>query len=445
MSLTAVVGGGLSGLVYAYTLMRHGTEVVLLESAAFPGGVVQSEERGGYLLEWGPNTVRPTPAIWRLTEELGISGDALRADARAPRYVDYRGALHRVPMSPGALPGTRILTTRGKLRLLAEPFIPRGGDAAESVRGFIARRLGREVSDRLAEPFVAGIFAGDAGELEAAAALPRLVELERTHGSLLRGVLASRRRSPSARSPRGLLSFRRGMATLPRALGATLGARLRTGKFVTGLKRARDGWRVSHSAGETVCGRVVLALPAYEAAGLVRAVSAEAADALSRIPYPPLAVLHVSYPANAFKRPLAGFGHLVVPQRERRILGAVWSSALFPGRAPPGQVLLTVFVGGARDPHAPSASEEALLQIAARDLSRALRTKSDPELIALRRYERSIPQYVGGHLERISILEETEARLPSLTFIGNYRGGVSVGDVVDSAERAASCLDDIGV
>lgn len=442
MSLTAVVGGGLSGLVCAYTLAKRGRDVVLLEAGPSPGGVVQTEESRGYLLEWGPNTVRPTNALLRLTEELGILGEVLRADPRAPRYVDYGGALHRVPMSPGAFLRTRLLSPRGKLRLLAEPLVPRGSRKAETLRAFVTRRLGREVSERLADPFVAGVFAGDAAQLDVAAAFPRLVELERSHGSLLRGALASRRGGGGSRPPRGLLSFRRGMATLPRALGSALGARLQVGTAVTCVAGEGDRWRLRHAGGDLLCDRVVLAIPSHEAAALVQSLSPEAAAALRAIPYPPLAVLQLSYPAAALERPLDGFGHLVAPQPERRILGAVWSSSLFPDRAPPGRVLLTVFAGGTRDPRAPLETDEALLAIADKDLSPVIRTKTRPEIVALRRYERAIPQYVAGHSQRIHVLEETEARNPGLTFLGNYRGGISVGDVLDSAERAASSLDE---
>lgn len=437
MSRTLIVGGGLSGLVCARALQSRGADVTVLESRQTPGGVVETEERGGYLLEWGPNTVAPTPDLMRLIEDLGISGEVVRADPLTPRYLEDRGALHPAPMSPGGFLASRLLSTRGKLRLLAEPLVRRGGSEGESVRDFLARRMGAEVA-RLADAFVSGVFAGDARQLAAAAAFPRLVELERRHGGILRGLLASRSAGAHRAAPRGLLSFRRGMATLPRALGAALGERLKAGTTVTEVRRERGSWVVRHNAGEAASERLVLALPARDAASMLRQLAPTAADALEAIPHPPLAVLHVAYPHASLARAPAGFGHLVVPQPGRRILGAVWSSSLFPGRAPDGEVLLCVFLGGARDPAAASLSDAELLRIAASDLRGPLRARNGPSLVAVRRYPRSIPQYDAGHIARIAAVEAAQRALPGLLLIGNYRGGVSVGDVIASAQRAAA-------
>ncbi|HEY4229420.1 MAG TPA: protoporphyrinogen oxidase, partial [Thermoanaerobaculia bacterium] len=171
---TVVVGAGLSGLTAALASVRRGDETVLLEASDRPGGVVRSERQAGFLLELGPNTVRPTPEIAALVRELGLEDEAVYADARLPRYVDFGGALHAVPMSPGGLLSTRLLSPGGKLRLLAEPLIrarrPREEDAEaregdESVRDFVARRLGPQAAERLVEPFVGGVFAGDARRL----------------------------------------------------------------------------------------------------------------------------------------------------------------------------------------------------------------------------------------------------------------------------------------
>jgi protoporphyrinogen/coproporphyrinogen III oxidase len=178
---------------------------------------------------------------------------------------------------------------------------------------------------------------------------------------------------------------------------------------------------------------VVLAAPAWEAARLVRSFAPEAADALAGIPHPFLAVVHLHVSLASLPGPFHGFGHLVVPQEGRRILGAVWSSSLFPGRAPDGQALVTVFLGGARDPEAAALSDGELTAIAARDTAAALRARGEPRPVSITRYSRSIPQYVAGHLARIDVLARAESRWPGLVFLGNYRGGISVGDVVKQA------------
>lgn len=434
MTRTVVVGGGLSGLVAGLALARRGESVRVLEASPRAGGAVRTESADGFLLELGPNTVRPTRELWGLVSELGLADSALFAPARLPRFIDFEGHLHALAPGPGTLATTRLLSARGKLRLLREPLVARGSDPEESVSAFFARRLGREIAERLVAPFVSGIWAGDAGELSVAAAFPSLAAWEREHGSLLRGALASRRRPrPSPPLPRGLLSFREGLETLPRAIAGRLGASLSVGTAVTGLTRAPTGWRVQTAAGPVDADSVVIATSAPAAARLLEPVDPDAARALGEILYPPLAVIHLTYPASAFTQPLTGFGHLVVPAPGRRILGAVWSSCLFPGRAPEGRLLLTAFAGGARDPEAAGLPDADLLEIASRELARSLGASGRPRLLRVTRHARAIPQYAPGHTARLATLAETERRLPGLHFLGNYRGGISVGDVVRNA------------
>jgi oxygen-dependent protoporphyrinogen oxidase len=432
---TIVVGAGMSGLVRARALAERGEDVLLLETSGRPGGAVRTERKDGFLLELGPNTVRPTPELWSLVGALGLRDEALLADPRLPRYVDWGGKLHALPMSPGALARTPLLSARGKLRLLAEPFARRGGDSEESVHAFFARRLGSEVADRFIEPFVGGIFAGSSRALSISAAFPSLARWDHDHGSLLRGALAERRKTPRDRSvPRGLLSFRDGLETLPKALAASLGSRLQTETRVEAVAPLPGGrWKLSTSRGDREADRVVLAAPAWEAARLAGSFASEAADALAGIPHPFLAVVHVSVSLASLPGPLHGFGHLVVPQEERRILGAVWSSSLFSGRAPDGQALVTVFLGGTRDPEAAALSDGGLTAIAAREIAATLGAREEPRPLSITRYSRSIPQYVSGHLTRMDALARAESRWPGLVFLGNYRGGISVGDIVKQA------------
>ena len=439
---TVVVGAGLSGLAAAFALSEAGGDVLVLESTDRPGGVVHTEVKEGFLLEMGPNTVRPTNELAELIEKLGLGDQVLRADPRAKRYVDFEGALHAVPMSPGQLVSTRLLSGGAKLRLLGEPFRRAAPVAGESVRDFVARRLGPEIADRLVEPFVAGIFAGNAGRISVSAAFPALDRAERDHGSLVAGVLAARRSKPTGRppQPRGLLSFRDGLETLPRALAGRLGPRLRLATPVTALAPSDGGWTLRAGSGDIDAGRVVLALPAPQAAHLVTSFAPEAAAALSGIPQPPVVVLHLSWPDSALARPLDGFGHLVCNGPGRRILGAVWSSSLFAGRAPAGHVLLTVFMGGARDPGAMKLSDFELTELAGRDLAAEGLVRGPARAVLVTRWRQAIPQYELGHEERIAELARAESRWPALHFLGNYRGGVSVGDVVRSGTELGLSL-----
>jgi protoporphyrinogen/coproporphyrinogen III oxidase len=435
VSRTIVIGAGLSGLVHAHKLARMGRDVLVLEASERPGGVVRTEKREGYLLELGPNTVRPTPELWRVAGDLDLQGEALLVSSRAPRYVDFGGKLHPLPMSPAALARTSLLSPRGKLRLLVEPFIRAPVPGSDTVRSFFTRRLGSEVAERMIEPFVSGIFAGDGTRISAAACFPKLTRWERERGSLVAGALADRfARKTSLKSPvRGLLSFREGLEALPRALAAALGGRLVLKTPVVRVIRFGNAWTVRTMDEELPASRVVIATPASEAARLAEAFAPPAARALASIPQPPLAVLHLAWPADAFVRAPEGFGHLVVPQTGRRILGAVYTSSLFPDRAPEGQVLLTIFLGGARDPQAGALSETELVGHALRDLDATLGIRTEPKVIGLTRYTNALPQYDLGHESRLKILADTEQGWPGLAFIGNYRGGISVGDVVRNA------------
>ncbi len=436
MSRTVVIGAGLSGLVRAYRLLQAGHDVLLLEACDRAGGVVRSEQVDGFLLELGPNTVRPTPEIWKLLCELGLEGQALLSDPWAPRYIDFAGHLHPLPMSLSALLRTQLLSIRGKLRLLAEPFVRRGGGSEESVRSFFARRLGPEVAERFVEPFVSGIFAGDGSRLCTSACFPKLTSWEREDGSLARGAIRDRRRSRAQRpSVRGLLSFREGLQTLPRTLAERLGGNLKTQTRVERIVRVQDSWTIRTSEEELAASRVIVATPAGDAARLVEAFAPAAARALSAIPRPPLAVLHLAWPADAFPKPPRGFGHLVVPGPERRILGAVYTSSLFPDRAPRGQTLLTIFAGGARDPEAASLSDAELVSVATRDLAASLAVRGAPRVLRVTRYAGVLPQYDRNHESRMTVLGEAEQRWPGLHFLGNYRGGIAVGDVVREASR----------
>lgn len=430
---TIVVGAGLSGLAAAHALARRGEEVLVLEASDRPGGVVRTERRGGFLLEAGPNTVRPSAELWGLIDELGLSSEVLLADARSPRFVDFGGKLHRVPMSPAGLVASRLLSTSGKFRLFAEPFVSRGTDSEESVGDFAARRLGAEAAERLVDPFVAGIFAGSASGLSVSAAFPTLHRWEREHGSLLAGAIAERvkrKRGPAHPGAKGLLSFREGLEALPRALARSLGTSLLAGACVRALAPVGNRWTVSTQGKHFDADRVILATPAYRASALISAFAGDAALALDAVSHPPLAVLHLSWPQASLPRALAGFGHLVAQSANRRILGAVWSSSLFPGRAPAGRALLTVFLGGSRDPRALELSDAELIGAAARDLENEGLVRGEPEPVMLTRWLKAIPQYERGHVQRMGALSDAERRFRGLRFTGNYRGGVSVVDVL---------------
>jgi protoporphyrinogen/coproporphyrinogen III oxidase len=455
-----VIGAGISGLVCAYRLKTLGVDVALIEKSDRVGGVIQSERTEGFLIERGPNSSQGTEELVALVDELGIIDELVEGDPKAPAYVYFNKRLHSVPSRPGAFLKTNLLSLTGKLRIFKEPFVPvRHSDSEESVGSFARRRIGREAAERLVAPFVSGIYAGDAEQLSVQAAFPRLANLETGYGGLFRGMLAKAREARRARKaasavldkaapvrPR-LCSFRDGMAVLPKALASRLGEDLlteceelridgqpRSPRFTVGFERAGDK---HHFA----CDRIVIAAPATAAGKLIRPISDRLAELLDEIAYPPLAIVSLAYDESAISTPLNGFGFLVPPGERMNILGCVWNSSLFKARAPEGKALVTVFIGGARNPVLARLADGELVSTAHGELQRVLGISSDPQVVGITRYQRSIPQYNLGHFARVQKIESLLDGLPGLRLIGNYLHGVSTGDCIKEADRVARELN----
>jgi oxygen-dependent protoporphyrinogen oxidase len=445
-----VVGAGISGLATAFHLQRRGHAVRVLEAAPRAGGVIGSQRRDGVLYETGPNsTLDTSPLIGELLESAGIAAERLDATAAAARrYVLRDGRLIPLPTSPGAFLATRLFSLVAKLALAREPFVaPAPPDREETVAAFVRRRLGAEFLDYAIEPFVAGIYAGDPEQLSVQAAFPRLYALEQRYRSLIRGqILGARERARSrekAKNAASSFSFRNGMQTLPDALARALPG-LETGVRVVRLARADDGTFMvqGERGGERRDARtraVVLAVPADAAAGLVRQLAPAAAQALDAIPYSPVAVVASAYRRVDVKHALDGFGFLSPRKEGRAVLGTLFASSMFDGRAPADTVVLTTFVGGARNPALARATPYEIVAAVERELA-ALLGAASPQWREVVQWPRAIPQYTLGHLGRIAALEQAEAAVPGVFFRSNYRGGVSVGDCIKSADAAAMAV-----
>jgi oxygen-dependent protoporphyrinogen oxidase len=229
------------------------------------------------------------------------------------------------------------------------------------------------------------------------------------------------------------MSFRRGLATLPRALASALGGRFLPGVAVERIETKGGEWRTSTSAGDFASRRVVLAGAAAAAARLVESIAPDAARALAEIPAPPVCVAHCAWPRDTVAHSVRGFGHLIAPRGGESLLGAVWSSSLFPDRAPAGKIMLTYFLGGRRNPDAASLDDATIASVVYEDARRALGARIPPEILRTTRYAAAIPQYEAGHRARLEAVAAAESANPGLRFLGNYRGGISVGDVVENA------------
>lgn len=452
-----IIGAGISGLVAAYKLKKLGRDVLLMESGNQVGGVIESSEVEGFLLETGPNSFRGTHELLDLVEELELMGELVTADPRAPAYVYSGGELHAVPMSPHALINTKLLTTSAKLRLLREPFINRRSVeravslpdvAEEAIASFVRRRLGPEILDKLVAPFLSGVYAGDSDQLSVQACFPKLARFEAEAGSILRGALkavrASRTQNDKPRRslrPYRLCSFRRGLDELPKKLAASLSNRLLTETRITNISKNNGLFEVAaEQRGENKtfnCRTLILAAPAFAAAKLVETFSPEIAQLLADIHYVSIASVPLAYRSEQVARKLDGFGFLAPRREGLRTLGSIWNSSLFADRAPQGWVVTTNFIGGATDPEAASLSDDELIGIVHNDLSRVLGITGEARRLPIKRWQRAIPQYNLGHAARVAKLEIALRQHRGLWIVGNYLRGVSLGDCVKDANTHA--------
>jgi len=444
----AVVGAGIAGLAGALELRDAGFRVAVLESALVPGGVMGTAEIRGYRIEVGPNTVQVKGAMRAFLERHDLTGGLVPASpASRHRFLVRGGRLEPVPLGPLGLLRTPLLSTRGKLRLLREPFVPVGRPHEETVAEFLGRRLGPEAVRALAGPFLTGIYAGDERRLGAAAVFPALVEMEEEAGSLLRGALRRSRRPVGPAGLRGSFSYRGGLGGLARALASRLGEALHLGARVEEIaprpESAGGGFELGYASpgasGRLAARALLLATPAPEAARLLEPVAPQTARALASVRYAPIVSVAVGVDPRACREPITGFGFLVPREEELSLLGCLFMSQLFAGRAPAGRELLTCMLGGERWPEAVHVPDRELARRIQADLERVLGLRDQVEVLHVHRYPRAIPQPGVGHP---AAMEEAEAALGDapVALAGSWRAGVAVADSLASGTRAAEQL-----
>lgn len=454
-----VIGAGISGLVCAYRLRSLGADVLLLESSGRAGGVIQSERVDGFLIERGPNSSQGSQELLALVDELQVACELVEGDPKAPAYIYFNRRLHAVPAGPGPFIKSRLLSAGGKLRIFGELFVPaRRSDEEETVASFARRRIGRQAAERMIAPFVAGIYAGDSEKLSVQAAFPRLANLEKNYGGLFRGTIAKAREArrerkeasrvtdKAAPTRKRLISFKQGMGFLPETLASRLGEDLKTGCGNLTISRISDSEGASRflasydRAGRTeqvATGRLIVATPAGAASRLLAPLSDELGSLLGQIEYPPLSIVYLAYDESKIEMKLDGFGFLAAPAEGLNVLGCVWNTSLFENRGPKGKALLTTFIGGARRPESARLTDAELVATAHGELQQVLGIRGDPQVVAVTRWDRAIPQYNLGHARRVRQIETLTERIDGLTLVGNYLHGVSTGDCVKEADRAA--------
>jgi oxygen-dependent protoporphyrinogen oxidase len=442
-----VIGGGIAGLTAAYKLQQAGWSTLVLERQPQAGGNVRTIEERGFRLEVGPSSfMGSSEYLWRLIGELGLDEAVEPAQAVSKnRYIYRDGGLHPLPMSAGSFLRTPLLSLRAKLRLALEPFIPGNAGLHDTAWEFFVRRFGEEAATYIMSPFISGIYAGDVRQLGARAAFKKFWDFENDSGSMILGAwryMRAKRRRLAAEglvTRKGLFSFLGGLGRVTGALAGEL--TVRTGVEVTGLRREAAGHEVVAS-GETYRSRaVVLAVPPPRAARLLAAEAPEAVAPLDAVPMAPVALIHWALPRDAGPLP-RGFGFLMPRLYDLRVLGTIFASQLFTGRAPADRELLSSFYGGMLDPEAVGLSDEELGALVHREHERIFGVRlSRPEVLAVLRYDSAIPQLLPDHPERIETVRRAVAALGGLFLAGNYLTGVGIEHAVHSGYDAAAACD----
>jgi len=457
-----VIGGGISGLACATRLKQRGIPVLLLEKSSRFGGVVQSIPENGFLFERGPQSFTITPSLNELIDAAGLSGDLLQAPSRLPRYIYAGGKLVAAPMSPVSLLTTSLLSGSTKWRLLTEVLRrTRPPVEDESIAAFVRRKFGTSLLDNFAAPFVSGVYAGDPEKLSMRSAFPQVHAWEKSSGSLVRGAISKMRSRPKNVAPkkvRGICSLRRGVGSLFDALGAQLGDLARLGVGVDAVIRNNSTHEHAYEVRCTIDGSggdlggaarsaslaasaVICATETAAAGAMLAQSSQQFPTSFGRISYAPVAVVSAGYRREAVGRALDGFGFLVPRAEGLRVLGCVWNSTLFPGRAPEGRVLLTSFAGGAMNPEMCAWSEERIASAVHQDLTRVLNISEQPVARHVHIYQRAIPQYNLGHEMILAELKSACDATPGLFIAGNYLEGPAMGACVERAFRVADDVE----
>jgi oxygen-dependent protoporphyrinogen oxidase len=468
MKSVAIIGAGITGLTAAFYLKRAGFAVTVFEAGNRAGGVIQSIRKDGFLAEFGPNTILETsPKIKQLVTDAGLESRKLATDPTAEaRYVVRYGRPIEMPGSPLGFFTTPLFTAKAKLAVLREPFIkPRRDGVEESIAQFVVRRFNQEFLDHAIDALVAGIYAGDPHKLSLPHAFPKLKALEDNYGSMIKGqIFGARDRKKSGevakdRAPK--FSFDEGLQVLPDTLAAQLGDAVKLNSPVTKLTQTSDGWRVVYSEGrvprvplledeigdswnsslrniEVEHSAVIYCGTAHRLAQLnVEAQLPLDLGTFSEISYPPVASVVLGFRREDVTHTCAGFGMLIPKIEGFKILGTIFSSALFPNRAPGGHVNLTSYVGGARYPELASLPPEKLVEVVLADLRVLLGVKGKPTFVHTAFCPKAIPQYNVGYGKYRELLTEIEAKNPNLFFAGHYRDGVSLGDSIVSGVNIA--------
>jgi oxygen-dependent protoporphyrinogen oxidase len=475
MKRIVIIGGGISGLAAALRLTeiaratQQPLDIMLFEGSDRLGGTIQTNQRDGFLLERGPDSfISEKPEAVALANRLGIESRLIQTNETHRRsFIVRKGRLRNVPegfqlLAPSRLwpfVTTDIFSLSGKLRMAADLFLPRAntnGSSDESLASFVSRRLGKEALDRMAQPMVGGIYTADPRTLSLRATLPRFLEMERKHRSIILAMLRQRKTTKSAASgvsgPRYslFLSFDDGMQVLTDELERSVGkagVAIQLNSKVTGLDRTttdrQSDWTITTGDNSPIqADGVCLAIPAYSAATLLEKIDHQLGQQLLAIEYTSTATINFAYRRDDIRHPLDGFGFVVPLIEKRSLIACTFSSVKFSRRAPEEHVLLRAFVGGALQPEVFQLDEPEMVARVKSDLDQLLQIQGQPLFVETAKWSQSMPQYHVGHLERVSAIEAQLGSLGTIALAGNSYRGAGIPDCIRSGETAAEKLFD---
>lgn len=432
----AIAGAGISGLTAAWILQKKGYEVTVFEKKNQPGGSIRSVESDGWLAEYGPNTLQlKSQQILNFFDDLNLTGQMTKADSKASkRFVVHNGELVEIPSGFLDFFRSSLFSAKGKLRLLKEPFIGKGNDSMESLSSFVERRLGRDFLDNAVDPFVAGIYAGTPEDLSVRLAFPKLYSLEQKYGSLIAGAIRkgmNNRKNKKFKTK--LISFDKGLQVLPDRISS----QIKNIKFNTEVRKIERGdngiMLIAGGIRYDHFDHLLLNIPLYRFSDQLIEGGDILSDSLNKAPYPPLSVILTGYEREQVKHPLDGFGFLVPSKENRKILGSLFNTSLFPNRSPAGHVLLTTFLGGMRQPVLAGKDTGELKDIVLSEHGELLGVTGSPKFFDHIYWPNSIPQYTTEYDRVLESIDRVEKNNPGVYLLGNFRGGISMPDCIENS------------
>ena len=458
----AVIGGGISGLAAAYSLeemaQRKGKSIsiTLFEKNNRIGGNILTERVGDFLIEGGPDCfLSEKPWAIQLCEWLGMGESLLRTNDEYRRtYIYWKGRLRELPEGIMLMIPTRffpllksdLFSLAGKLRMGMELFIPKrksGGD--ESLSEFVRRRLGQEIVERVAEPLVAGVHAENPDAMSIKSRFPRFVQMEAEYGSLIKGMLAKRRIALNSERNKSkwtmFMTLKNGLDELPLTIVKALKmTTIITNKEVSEINKV-SGYKIYLKNRDTIDADVVIfATPSYETGRLLRGLNSSISDQLDTIPYVSTATISLAYKKDSILHPMNGFGFLVPRVENRRIMGASWVSRKFSYRTPDDSILIRCFIGGSRNEELVFLDDKDMLKMIREELRDVMGISAEPILTRIYRWEKAMPQYIIGHDERVSRIEQSISKYPDMFVTGSaYRGG-GISECIKNAQLTAESV-----